>query len=185
MPLGKKQQSKEYKASPNDVIYTPKLVAMKMIEMSNITPNMKVLDPSKGGGVFYDNLPECKKDWCEIVEGKDFFQYNEKVDLILGNPPYSIWDKWIEHTIKITDKFCYIMGVFNFTDMRVRNIINAGFGLTALHLLKIDWWFSPSYLVIFERGKQSIISVEEKRIVCAKCNKRCGLENKHLFESNS
>jgi hypothetical protein len=127
------------KTSPNDIIYTPKPVALKMIEMCDIKPDMKVLDCSRGGGIFYDNLPECDKDWCEITEGRDFFEYNNRVDLIIGNPPFSLWNKWIEHTMKLTNKFCYIMGCFNFTDKRLRNIIDAGYGITQLHLLKIDW----------------------------------------------
>jgi len=159
--------------NPNDKIYTPKSVALKMIELCEITENMTVLDPSRGGGIFYDNLPKCNKDYCEIEENKDFFKYNKKVDLIIGNPPFSLWDKWIEHTIKLTNKFCYIMGCFNFTDKRVRDIINNGYGITKIHLLKIDWWFSPSYIVIFEKNKPSIITVEDKIVLCDICNKRC------------
>ncbi len=159
--------------NPNDVIYTPLNVAKKMIDMCEITDNMKVLDPSKGGGVFYDNLPNCKKDYCEILENKDFFDYNEKVDLVIGNPPYSLWTKWIDHTLKITDKFCYIMGCFNFTDRRVKHILDNGFGITKFHILKIDWWFSPSFIVVFERNKNSIITVEDRVVICDICNTRC------------
>ena len=55
-----------------------------MIEMCNIQEGMKVLDPSKGGGVFYDNFPNnCIKDDCEIDGGKDFLNNNKKYDLIL------------------------------------------------------------------------------------------------------
>ena len=137
----KQIQSKQNKKSPNDIIYTPKSVALKMIEMCNITPNMKVLDPSKGAGVFYDNLPECHKDWCEITDNKDFFSYTNKVDCIVGNPPYSLWSKWLEHTMKLTDKFCYIFGNFNLTDDRLRNILNAGYGITKFHMPShIIWW---------------------------------------------
>lgn len=157
----------------NDIIYTPLSVAKKMIEMCDITEDMTVLDPSKGGGVFYDNLPKCKKDYCEIKENKDFFKYDKKVDLIIGNPPYSIWDDWINHTMKLTDKFCYILGCFNFTDKRIRTILNNGYGITKFHLVKIDWWYSPSYLIVFEKNKNSIITVEEKGVLCDICGKRC------------
>ena len=134
----------------NDKINTPKNVALLMIEMCDIKENDKVLDPSKGKGIFYNNLPNnCEKFYCEIDENNDFFDFNDKVDLIIGNPPYSLWTKWLEHTIEITDKFCYIFGCFNFTDKRLRDILNNGFGLTKFHILKIDWWFSPSYLCVF------------------------------------
>ena len=168
------ETGRNLKVNANDIIYTPKPVALIMIKLCKIKSGSKVLDPSKGGGVFYDNLPtNCIKDYCEITENKDFFDYNDNVDLIIGNPPYSLWDKWIEHTMKITNKFCYILGCFNFTDARVRKILNNGFGITKIHLLKIDWWYSPSYIVIFEKDKKSIISVENKVILCDICNGRC------------
>ena len=58
----------KYRQNANDVIYTPKPVAEVMIKMCNIQSDDKVLDCSKGGGVFYDNLPECDKSYCEITE---------------------------------------------------------------------------------------------------------------------
>ena len=80
--LNKVSNSIKNRSTKNDVIYTPKPIALKMISMCNITPDMKVLDPSKGKGVFFDNLPKCNKDWCEITDNKDFFKYNERVDLV-------------------------------------------------------------------------------------------------------
>ena len=158
----------------NDKIYTPKPVALKMIEMCDLKEGDLVLDPSYGEGVFYNNLPEyVNKEWCEIDKGVDFFEYNKKVNCIIGNPPYSLWNKWLEHTMKLTDKFCYILGILNMTDKRVNDIMNKGYGITKMHLLYIDWWFGPSYLVVFEKNKPSIISVEPKRILCDICNNRC------------
>lgn len=159
----------------NDVIYTPKPVAIKMIEMCDLKEGDSVLDPSYGGGVFYDNLPEyVNKDWCEIEKGKDFFEYDKKVDCIIGNPPYSLWNKWLEHTMKLTDKFCYIFGILNLTPMRVRKIIENGYGITKIHLLEVDWWFGNSFIILFEKNKPSIMSVESNKIFCDICNnKRC------------
>ena len=169
------KNSNKLKKTSNDIYYTPLPVALKMIEMCDIRENDKILDPSKGGGVFYNNFPHnCIKDYCEISEGIDFFNYNEKVDIIIGNPPYSLWSKWLEHTMKLTDKFCYIFGAFNFTDKRLRDIINNGYGVTKFHLLKIDWWYSPSYLIVFEKNKTSIITVSYQCVICDICNKRCG-----------
>ena len=163
----------------NDKIYTPLPIAKRMIELCNIQPNDTVLDCSKGAGVFYDNLPECKKDWCEVdtdIVGndiKDYFDYNTNVDLVIGNPPYSLWDKWIEHTMKITNKFCFIFGVLNLTQPRVRDILNNGFGITKIEICSIDYWFGHHFIVIFEKNKPSLMSVYDKRVYCDICNKRC------------
>jgi len=161
--------------TPNDVFYTPVEVVKQMIELSDITPDMKVLDPCKGSGRFYDNLPECNKDWCEITDNKDFFEYNDRVDLVIGNPPFSLWTKWLEHTIKITDKFCYIMGSMNLTDVRLRMLEEKGYGITKIHMVKIDWWFGHSLCIVVEKGAKSIITTAPKRVHCGDCGKRCSI----------
>ena len=162
------------RSKANDVIFTPKPVALKMIEVCNITPEMSVLDCSKGAGIFYDNLHPCNKSWCEIQEGKDFFDTKEKVDLIIGNPPYSVWDKWLEHTAKLTNKFCFLFGFLNLTRRRVKRMFDLGFGITYMHLLEVDWWFGRSFIVIFERNKPSIMSVDNAPVLCDICNTKCG-----------
>lgn len=162
------------KKNKNDIIYTPKPVALKMIEMCDLKKGNIVLDPSKGGGVFYNNFPDyVNKEWCEIEEGVDFFKYNKKVDCILGNPPYSLWTKWIKHTLTITDKFCYIFGTANASRNRLNMIMKEGFSITKIHLLEIDWWFGDSLIIVFEKNKPSIMSVDDKIILCDLCGSRC------------
>ena len=159
----------------NDVVLTPKKLAIDMINLCNIDPTDTVLDCSLGKGIFYNNFPQCDKDWCEIEKGRDFFEYTKgkKYDWVIGNPPYSLWDKWLKHTCKITDKFCYIFGVYNLTPPRVDEIIKEGFGITSITLCKVDWWFSPSFVVIFEKNKPSCVNVIRDRYVCDICEKRC------------
>jgi hypothetical protein len=158
----------EKKKNPNDVVYTPEPLAKLMISMCNIKPTDKVLDPSLGAGVFYNNFPECKKEWCEIAKGKDFFNYNKKVDWVIGNPPYSMWTKWLEHTSNICDKFCYIFGVGNVTIKRLDELKNKGFGITAMKFIKVDWWFMTHLVLVFEKNKPSILEY-----FCEHCGKRC------------
>jgi hypothetical protein len=166
---------KKLKENSNDIIYTPKPVAELMISLCEIKENEIVLDPCRGGGVFYDNLPNnCIKKYCEIEEGIDFLEFNEKVDLIIGNPPYSIWNKWIEHTIKLNPKkICYIMNSFNLTDKRVLYLMENGYNISKFHILKIEWFFGHSFIVIFEKNINSIFSVSSKRFYCDLCNNKC------------
>lgn len=159
---------------PNDKIYTPIPLAKDMINICNITPIMKVLDPSRGGGAFYDNLPDCDKYYCEIDEGKDFFNFYEKMDLVIGNPPFSMWNKWIEHTMKITNKFCYIMSAFNLTIKRVNFLKENGWGITSITICNVSWWFGNNYIIIAEKNKPSIIDVLPEQYKCDVCNKNCG-----------
>lgn len=156
----------------NDTIYTPKPLAIKMIEVCNITPDMKVLDPCYGGGAFYDNFPECDKHWCEIDKGKDFFDETERYDLIIGNPPFSLFTKWIEHTVKLTDRFYYIFGIFNLTPFRIIELAKLGFNITRFDIVTVDYWFGTSYAVMFERKPATIVNAFG-RFFCDVCGKRC------------
>jgi len=169
----KKIRDIKSRKTANDKIYTPPEVAQLMINMCEIKEGQSVLDPSKGGGVFYDCFPNyCIKDYCEIDENKDFFNYNNNVDIIIGNPPYSLITKWLDHTLKICNKFCYILGAMNFTVSRLRKISNAGFGLTKIHLVKVNWWFCTSFIGVFEKNKDSIITISAFEILCEYCNNR-------------
>jgi len=69
-----------------------------------------ILDPCRGGGSFYDNLPS-PKDWCEIDEGKDFYDYTSKVDWIISNPPYSHFDEWLDHSFALSDNVVYLVPI--------------------------------------------------------------------------
>eukprot|EP00732_Lithocolla_globosa_P000134 Lithocolla_globosa_v1_NODE_25_length_9285_cov_133.641170.p6 type:complete len:160 gc:universal NODE_25_length_9285_cov_133.641170:4605-4126(-) len=150
-----KKQSK----NKNDNIHTPFLVAQLMIDACKLKPGQRVLDPSRGETkVFYDDFPKnTKNHWCEITEGKDFFEYNRYMDWIIGNPPYSMWDKWLDHTMEITNNFCYIFSCFNITPRRMKKILDNGFNLTYIHLLNISHWFSQSFIMIFQRKKHKLI----------------------------
>lgn len=92
------------RAPGNDVIYTPQWAAEDMIKY--FRPQGRILDPCKGKGVF-SNILDC--DWCEITEGKDFFDWNEKVDWIISNPPYSMIRKFVLHSFDVADNVVYLI----------------------------------------------------------------------------
>jgi type I restriction-modification system DNA methylase subunit len=83
----------------NDIYYTPIELAKFAISLiPNSETHQKWLDPCYGTGNYYTQFPSDKcKDYCEITEDKDFFQYESKVDVICSNPPYSILDQWLSH----------------------------------------------------------------------------------------
>jgi len=67
----------------SDIVLTPEIVAKDIIKYFN--PIGKILDPCKGDGVFYDNIDSSTKEWCEIREGKDVFEYS-----VFGSPNQKI-----------------------------------------------------------------------------------------------
>ena len=90
---------------PQDIVYTPDWVARDMVE--HFKPTGKILEPSCGDGVFLKYLPTA--EWCEIEKGRDFFAYNEQVNWIVGNPPYSVFSKWLGHSFDIAENIVYLI----------------------------------------------------------------------------
>jgi len=91
---------------PADVVYTPEIVSRGIIEY--LSPSGLCLDPCKGDGAFLKYLPEGA-EYCEIKEGKDFFNYKTKVDWIIGNPPYSIFKDFLEHSFDLADNVSFLV----------------------------------------------------------------------------
>ena len=70
---------------------TPKDLAKKLIDHIDFSDNDLVLEPFKGEGAFYDNLPNnVNKDWCEILQGRDYKDYSGNMDWVVSNPPFRL-----------------------------------------------------------------------------------------------
>lgn len=95
----------------HDKVKTPDNIAKKIMEWidKEIVGYPLVLDASMGEGAFYFNFNNrYHRDWCEIDKGRDFFQYLGKVDWIITNPPYSIFDAFLEHSFEISDNVVFL-----------------------------------------------------------------------------
>lgn len=93
--------------NPNDVVFTPDKISKFIVELFN--PTGKILEPCSGEGAFLRYLPTA--EWCEITKGRDFFDYNEKVDWIVTNPPYSNFDRFLEHSFELADNVVFLVPV--------------------------------------------------------------------------
>ena len=90
----------------NDVVFTPDALAEKICSMFSIKG--KVLEPCKGEGAFMKYLPK-DTEWCEITEGRNFFDYNKKVDWIVTNPPYSDFNRFLAHMLELADNIVLLL----------------------------------------------------------------------------
>lgn len=101
-------QPQLFKLQPikKDIVYTPDAIALDIIRW--VKPKGKCLDPCKGDGAFLRYLP-VGADYCEIREGRDFFDYHQRVDWIIGNPPYSIFETWLAHSFELAKDVVYIL----------------------------------------------------------------------------
>jgi len=92
----------------NDVVFTPDWLAEKICSMFDITGD--VLEPCKGEGVFLKYLPQ-NTEWCEITEGRNYYDYNKKVDWIVTNPPYSDFNRFLEHSFELAENIVLLVPV--------------------------------------------------------------------------
>lgn len=121
----KSQPNRNYKS--DDVVMTPEDLAIRLIKHFN--PQGKGLEPCRGTGNFYRNLPQpC--EWCEITEGKDFFEWSEPVDYIFTNPPWSQIRNFLQHSYEITNEI-YILFTINhlWTKARLKDMNDKHFGI--------------------------------------------------------
>jgi len=135
----KNQPNRNYKS--NDVVMTPYSLAKDIIDW--IRPRGKVLEPCCGDGAFLKYLPNA--DWCEITKGKDFFDYNKKVQWIITNPPWSQIRPFIQHSMKIAERVVFLVTVNHlWTKARLRDIKEAGFGIRRIILVDTPKSFPQS-----------------------------------------
>jgi len=115
---------------PSDIVYTPDYVSKNIIDFLN--PTGTCLDPCKGDGAFYKYLPK-NSDYCEITEDKDFLLYNKKVDWIIGNPPYSIFEEFLKKGFEISDNVSYLVPTNKvFQRQVIMNMINKYGGIKSV-----------------------------------------------------
>lgn len=115
--------NKTKKATAADVVMTNIETAKWIIKYFN--PQGKILDPCAGTNAFYDNYPlNCTKFRCEIEDGIDFFDWNEKVDWIITNPPYSIYDSFLEKAFDVADNVIFFVPIAKaFKSNKIQNLV--------------------------------------------------------------
>ena len=155
----------------NDVFLTPIPLVKKQINMIDTNDDDIWFDPFKNNGNYYDHFPHkqneiidfynTKHEWTEILLNKDFFTFDKKVDIICSNPPYSIMDKVLQKSVDLKPRvISYLIGVNNLTAKRLEFMENNGYGLTKIHMCKIFSWFGMSFIVQFEKDKESVMNYD-------------------------
>jgi len=172
------------RGTPQDKIYTPEHVAKTIISLCPIKSTDFVLDAFAGKKVFYDNYPECEKDWCEIDDGKDFFMWTQKVAWIITNPPYSIFDDVLQHSFEIADNVVYLLPLSKLVSSmnRIRQISAYG-GIKNLWIFPANVcgfpFGFPACAVWIKRGYSDKTQINELKIK-SENNKKYKVTNKWL-----
>jgi hypothetical protein len=125
-----------------DCVQTP--IELAEVIVAHFKPTGKILEPCKGQGNFLKALPP-KTEWCELLEGKDFFDYEGKVNWIITNPPYSKMRKFIQKAMEVSDNIVFLTTINHlWLKARLRDIDQAGFGIKEIVLCETPLTFPQS-----------------------------------------
>lgn len=138
-------------APAQDLVMTPPELAAAVIGHFADRMAGRVLDPARGQGAFHDGFPtHLDRHWCEIGEGRDFFDWQQPVDRVMTNPPWSRLREFTRHAMRIAPNIVWLAPLTNLTTKaRLRDLDEAGFGIVELVKLETpkDWPQSGFQLV--------------------------------------
>lgn len=147
----------------NDVVFTSRPLAKRIID--HFKPKGRVLDPARGDGAFYDQI-EGEKDWCEISQGRDFFDYRARADSIITNPPWSLFRQFLVHSMELANDIYFLVSIdLVFTKDCIRDVRNGGFGIKEIYLVDAPSNFPQSGFQIgvvhFKKGFTCDVHISE------------------------
>ena len=115
---------------PADIVFTPDRVSSHIVRFLN--PQGICLDPCKGDGAFYKYMP-IGSLYCELTEGIDFLYFNHRVDWVIGNPPYSVFEDFLKKGFEISNNVSYLVPTNKiFQRQVIMNMINKYGGIKSM-----------------------------------------------------
>ena len=161
----------KHRKSANDKFYTPIDLVKNHLQYVNeyVAENDTIYDPFYGTGNYFNTYPEIfdKNNTfvnTEIEQGTDFFEYNEKVDMIVSNPPYSMIDRVLAKSVELDPHtISYLIGQHNLTNKRIEYMNNNGYYLDKLFFTKVFEWYGMSAIVVFtKKANKNCIDFDRK-----------------------
>ena len=139
----------------------------------------RVLDACAGKGAIFrwfryvDAITEplaCELDW-----GIDFLKFNEKVDFVVMNCPYSLFTEFITHAMSISDNIVLICPMYKWADCMTNLNAVREYGNIVEELVigpgdRIGWRFGfPVAIYYLKRGYRG----DTKKVFCDYTLKHC------------
>lgn len=154
------------KPKPNDITfhYTNEQMVKDLIALLPLKETDTCLDAGSGKNkVWFNNFPVIVKYECEIEDGVDFMDWFNKVDWIIGNPPFHESWKFTQKAIQNAQKGIAFLvnntGINSqMTPRRLQIMKDAGFYLQRLHIVADKRWFGRYYFLIFTKEKNSLLT---------------------------
>ena len=152
-----------------DICMTKPEMAKYLISRVNFNSGDIVMEPCKGKGAFYDNLPNnVIKLYCEIGEGIDYLNDNRIVDITLSNPPFAprkLFWQFMEKAINNTRKEIYwlinLSSLDVFTPKRLKQMNSLGWFIGNFYIVSDKRWFGRYVWVKITRTNNSVFEFTE------------------------
>ncbi len=144
----------------NDDVQTPPALARRLV--AHFAPTGRMLEPCCGDGNFLRALRKhvsCNPGtsvssrgsapsevlWAELKRGRDFFEWHERVDWIITNPPWSQIRVFLQHAMTLAEHVVLLLTINHlWTKARLRDIRAADFGLREIVLVDMPASFPQS-----------------------------------------
>lgn len=164
-----KNLSKQVAKDPTFCMTNPEM-AKYLISLISFNDGDIVMEPCRGSGSFYNNLPNnIIKKYCEISEGIDYLTYNEQVDITLSNPPFvprKLFWQFHQKAMATTRREIYwlinMSSVNVFTPKRLKEMTNAGWYITNLHIVTDKRWFGRYVWIKFTKQDNKALTFTDK-----------------------
>jgi hypothetical protein len=154
----------------NDIVFTKPEMAKYLISLIKFQDGDIVMEPCKGKGAFYDNIPNnVVKKYCEINEDIDYLKFDDIVDITLSNPPFIprklFWDFHVK-AMDTTNKNIYwlinILSLNIFTPKRLNIMKDRKWFIQSFNVVSDKRWFGRYVWVKFGREDNGIFSWFDK-----------------------
>ena len=145
---------------------TPKSLCDELIKHVPLEQGDRVLESFRGEGNFYNSFPPfIEKDWCEIVDGRDYKDYDKEFDWVITNPPFRLE----EDDGKRTNAFYKLLNYYSqrakkgiaflandtcfstLTPSRLKELNGRGWFIHKIVCCAIKKWRGRYFFIIFKR----------------------------------
>ena len=109
--------------------------------------------------------------WAEVKRGRDFFDWDQPVDWIITNPPWSQIRDFLCHAMELSNHVVFLFTINHlWTKARLRDIHNADYGIREIVLVDMPKAFPQSgfqlgavHLQYGWKGKITLSELDESR----------------------
>ncbi|MEO0453355.1 MAG: hypothetical protein AAFY98_04375 [Verrucomicrobiota bacterium] len=132
--------------------------------VDHFQPEGRILEPCSGMGHFLKYLPSA--EWCEIKQGRDFFEWKQPVDWIVTNPPWSQIRPFLNHGMSVAENIVFLMTVNHvWTKARIRDVREQSYGIREIALVEMPPEFPQSGFQLgaihYQRGWEGDIAFSD------------------------